>query len=108
MDDFGAAIGRLEAGTGARKLRGIEAVYRFEATSGETWTLSVEDGRLAVRPGDGKADCTIRGEPQDLLRIARGEEDLLIAVMQGRVTISGSVPLAQGLLMALRASNGRS
>lgn len=103
MDDIAAALEQIESEADSERFRGAEGAYRFQAPDGGSWILAVEDGRVSAHAGAGKADCTIHGDRDDLAGILRGEDDLLITAMQGRIEIGGNLPLAQRLLMALRA-----
>jgi hypothetical protein len=63
------------------------------------YTLVVEDGRLAeaaLHPDD-SAQVTLAQTYDDALAIARGELDLNVAYMQGRVKAAGDI----GALMAV-------
>lgn len=102
MGDLEAVLERIAAHPDGGPLRGSTGRYRFEVDEGESVTLAVEDGRLSIGEGDGRADCTIGGSAADLVAIARGDRDLLTSAMQGLVRIDGDLPLAQRLVALFR------
>jgi 6-phosphogluconate dehydrogenase len=86
------------AGYDAR-LRRVKGTYEFDIEEVGSFRVDVDDGKLAVRqlPQPDDADCVIACNEQDFLRIACGKEPLIVAILQGRVTVRGDVALAQKL-----------
>lgn len=79
------------------RLKGIRGSYRFDVEGAGSWHATVADGTVKVTEGAAAADCVIRCDEADFVRIARGEQNLLTAAMQGRVQIEGDMALAQKL-----------
>jgi ubiquinone biosynthesis protein UbiJ len=79
------------------RARGIWGTYRFDVEGVGSWLVRVTDGEIAVKAGGGAADCAIACEAGDLFAIASGVQNLLTAMMQGRVRIGGDLVLAQRL-----------
>ena len=75
-------------------LAGVNACIKFAAPRGQLF-MYVKDGEVTLsREGD-DADCTITGTADgDLLRLVRGEMNLVTALLQGRIAIDGDIMLA--------------
>jgi 6-phosphogluconate dehydrogenase len=86
------------AGYDAR-LRRIKGSYAFDIEAVGWFRVDIDDGKVAVRqlPQPEEADCVVACNEQDFLRITSGKESLIVAVLQGRVTVRGDVALAQKL-----------
>ena len=79
------------------RLERFSGTYRFDVEGAGTWRVAVDHGAMTVTEGEGAADCTIRCDEGDFVRIASGRQNLVTAFMQGRVQIEGSMVLAQKL-----------
>jgi putative sterol carrier protein len=84
-------------------LQGISGSYRFDVEGIGSWRLEVRDGVAAITESTAPADCVVRCDEADLVRIARGQQNLLTAVLQGRVQVEGDFALAQRLHGFVRA-----
>jgi hypothetical protein len=79
------------------RLQGISGSYRFDVEGVGSWRTEVRDGLVTITESTAPADCVIRCDEADFVRIARGEQSLLTAVLQGRVQSEGDYALAQQL-----------
>ncbi|HEX6031956.1 MAG TPA: hypothetical protein VFY90_11040, partial [Tepidiformaceae bacterium] len=51
----------------------------------DTWRVQIDDEDVTLSQGDGPADCVLScKERGDLLRLVRGEQNLVTALLQGR------------------------
>jgi putative sterol carrier protein len=98
---------RRESRTEDPRLQGINGSYRFDIEGAGSWRMEVRDGTVAITEGTAPADCVIRCEEADFVRIARGEQNLLTAALQGRVQVEGDYALAQRLHGFVRGSQER-
>jgi putative sterol carrier protein len=87
-----------------QRLQGIKGSYRFDIEGVGSWRMEVRDERVAITESTAPADCVIRCEEADFVRIARGEQNLLTAALQGRVQVEGDYALAQRLHGFVRGS----
>ena len=78
-------------------LQGIRGSYRFDIDGVGSWRIEVRDGIATITESTAAADCVVRCDEADFVRIARGQQNLLTAFMQGRVQIEGDYALAQRL-----------
>jgi putative sterol carrier protein len=76
------------------KTAGMHASYVFEIEGGGTWTVKVEDGKVAVSEGDTGGDCTISTSEAVFERIVDGAQNPLTAYMTGKLKVSGDVSAA--------------
>jgi len=61
----------------------------------DTWRVEIDDQDVTLSEGDGAADCVLScKERGDLLRLVRGEQNLVTALLQGRITVEGDAMLA--------------
>jgi putative sterol carrier protein len=77
-----------------RDTAGVKASYVFEIEGGGTWTVEVEDGKVAVSEGDHGGDCTISTSEDVFERIVGGSQNPLTAYMTGKLKVSGDVGAA--------------
>jgi putative sterol carrier protein len=78
------------------RLARAKGTYRFEIEGVGVWRMFVDHGTIAIEEGGGDADCVVTvSDPTDFIRIARGEQNLITAFMQGRVDMHGDAALAQ-------------
>jgi ubiquinone biosynthesis protein UbiJ len=88
-------------------LQGITGTYRFDVDGHRSVRVEVQDGAFTVAESAAPADCIIRLEESDVARIASGEQNVITALLQGRVQVQGDLALAQkfhGLVRARRAA----
>lgn len=89
------------------RLQGISGSFRFDVEGVGSWRMEVRDGIVAITESTAAADCVIRCDEADFVRIAQGEQNLLTASMQGRVEIEGDFALAQRLHGFIRGPRER-
>ena len=88
----------------APEMRGVHAIYRFEIDDGEKWTMRVDDGTVSVGEAgrdDEPASCTIGGSDADVAAVLRGEQNMVTALLQGRISVLGDLAVGQRLVGAL-------
>lgn len=90
-----------------QSLQGISGSYRFDIDGVGTWRIDVRDGIATITESTAAADCVIRCEEADFVRIAHGQQNLLTAFLQGRVQIDGDYALAQRLHGFIRVTRER-
>lgn len=76
-------------------LRGVHGTYLFDIEGVGSWFVKVNDGAIEVEKAMREADCTIQCNEEDFVSIVLGRRNLVTAVLQGRVNVSGSFALAQ-------------
>jgi putative sterol carrier protein len=95
--DFFAAL-PARAAAAPEKTRGLHDTYLFHVGDVGSWTVTVDDGTVAVAAGDtGGATCTIATDEQTFLAIANGQQNPAMAVMLGKVKLSGDMAAAMRL-----------
>jgi putative sterol carrier protein len=70
---------------------GVTKTCVFEITGAGTWTVSVDNGTIAVREGDGTADCRVATTAAVFERILRRELKPTSAYLTGRMKIRGEL-----------------
>jgi putative sterol carrier protein len=78
-------------------MQDVSGSYRFDVDEVGSFFVAVDRGWLVVAEVQRQADCVIRCSGEDFLRVARGEQNLWTAAMQGLVEIRGDLALAQKL-----------
>ena len=61
----------------------------------ERIVVEIDDGSFGIGPEDASEDCRLFCSLDDFLRIFRGEQNLITAIMQGRVGVRGDLAVAQ-------------
>jgi len=87
----------LAARADASKLAGMNNSYVFDIDGAGMWFVTVEDGTVSVREGDGEADCTISTTEENFKKILSGEQNATSAYMTGKLKIKGDMGAAMKL-----------
>jgi putative sterol carrier protein len=98
---------RRESRTKDPRLRGVNGSYRFDVKGAGSWRLEVRDEIVTITEGTAPADCVMRCDEADFVRIASGDQNLLTAFLQGRVQVEGDFALGQQLHAFVRESRPR-
>jgi putative sterol carrier protein len=71
-------------------LKGVNTVFHFNLDKGGLQkTLKVENGSIQAIDGlIGTANCVVSADSDVLMRIVKGEENPMMAVMMGKIKIS--------------------
>ena len=73
-------------------LRKASGSTRFDVVDGgrtRRWLVTVDDGDITVRKGNGEASCAIRVEKPVLDRIVTGRLNAVAAVLRGDLVVDG-------------------
>ena len=89
------------------RLQGVSGSYRFDVEGVGSWRIDVRDGVAMITESTAAADCVIRCDEVDFVRIARGEQNMLTAFLQGRIQLEGDYALAQRLHGFIRGTHER-
>jgi putative sterol carrier protein len=88
----------LEARSGeSSKAAGLNATYLFDIDGAGKWIVQVENGKVAVREGEGEADTTISSSEDTFVKIVNGEQNATSAFMMGKLKVSGDMANAMKL-----------
>ncbi len=87
----------LPARGDASKLAGMNNSYVFDIDGAGKWFVTVEDGTVSVREGEGEADCTISTNEENFQKILSGEQNATSAYMTGKLKIKGDMGAAMKL-----------
>ena len=79
------------------KTAGMNNSYLFDIESAGKWLVTVEDGTVSVREGEGEADCTISTSEENFQKIVSGEQNPTTAYMTGKLKIKGDMGAAMKL-----------
>jgi len=87
----------LPARADASKLAGMNNSYLFDVDGAGKWLVTIADGVVSVREGEGDADCTIAASEENFQRILSGEQNATSAYMTGKLKIKGDMGAAMKL-----------
>ena len=87
----------LSARADASKMAGMNNSYVFDIDGAGVWFVTVEDGVVSVREGEGEADCTISTTEENFRKILSGEQNATSAYMTGKLKIKGDMGAAMKL-----------
>jgi putative sterol carrier protein len=87
----------LPARADSSKLAGMNNSYLFDVEGAGQWHVTIADGVVSVREGDGEADCTIAATEENFQKILSGEQNATSAYMTGRLKIKGDMGAAMKL-----------
>jgi putative sterol carrier protein len=81
----------------ASKLSGTKNSYLFDIDGSGQWLVTIQDGAVTVREGEGDADCTISASEENFQKIIAGEQNPTAAYMTGKLKIKGDMGAAMKL-----------
>ena len=87
----------LPARADTSKLAGMNNSYVFDVEGAGKWFVTVDDGAVSVREGEGEADCTISANEENFQKILSGEQNATSAYMTGKLKIKGDMGAAMKL-----------
>ena len=87
----------LPARADQSKLAGMNNSYLFDVESAGQWHVTISNGVVSVREGDGDADCTISATEENFQKILSGEQNATSAYMTGKLKIKGDMGAAMKL-----------
>jgi len=87
----------LPARADASKLAGMNNSYSFDIENAGKWLVTISDGTVSVRDGEGEADCTISATEENFQKILSGEQNATSAYMTGKLKIKGDMGAAMKL-----------
>lgn len=77
----------------APRLEGTQGCVQFVVDGLGAFRVEIERGDLRVIDGTGRADATVECDAGDFVRLLRGEQNLLTALLQGRIGVTGDLEL---------------
>jgi putative sterol carrier protein len=87
----------LEGRVDPSKTAGMTNSYVFEIDGAGTWRVDVDDGKVAVKEGNGDADATIAASEDTFEQIASGDLNATTAYMTGKLKVRGDMGAAMKL-----------
>jgi putative sterol carrier protein len=87
----------LPARADQSKLAGMSNSYLFDIEGTGKWLVTIADGVVSVREGEGDADCTISSSEENFQKILSGEQNATSAYMTGKLKIKGDMGAAMKL-----------
>ena len=87
----------LPARADQSKLAGMNNSYLFDVDGSGKWLVTISDGTVSVREGEGEADCTISATEENFQKILSGEQNATSAYMTGKLKIKGDMGAAMKL-----------
>ncbi|MGK3997390.1 SCP2 sterol-binding domain-containing protein [Sorangium sp. So ce1024] len=94
-------VGRYDA-----RLRGARKACALALTDGERVVVEVDDGSFRLAPEGASEECELSCSLDDFSRIVHGEQNLITAIMQGRVSVRGDLAVAQMFQSAFCPGDG--
>ena len=79
------------------KTAGMTNSYVFDIEGAGKWLVSVEDGAVSVREGEGDADATISTSQETFEKLLSREQNPTTAYMTGKLKIKGDMGAAMKL-----------
>ena len=84
----------LPARADSSKIAGLTNSYLFDIEGAGQWLVTIEDGIVSVREGDGEADCRVVTSDENFQKILNGEQNPTSAYMTGKLKIKGDMGAA--------------
>jgi predicted lipid carrier protein YhbT len=93
-DTVRVLLERLAAHGPEPSLRHTTATYQFDLENAGQWYVRLISGAAELTDATTSPDCVVSGTAADFIEIAEGNRNLITAVLQGRVRVSGDLALA--------------
>ena len=75
----------------------MKGVYRCVIEDVGSWRLVIDDGKYAVSESDESADLVLKSTEEVFLRVIRGEQNAVTAMLTGTFKLDGDLTLAPNL-----------
>lgn len=85
----------LVAGRYDARLRGVRKTCAVQLSDDQCVVVEVNDGYFGIAAEGTSEDCQLTCSLDDFVRIFRGEQNLITAIMRGRVGVRGDLSVAQ-------------
>lgn len=82
-------------------LSGLRTSYRFDVADAGSWRVLVTNGSVLVTESHDPADTVLRLSEETLLRLTRGLENPMTAVLSGHLEVEGNLAQGEQLVRAL-------
>lgn len=92
-----ARMDALKTGSVDPRFAKFSGSYLFDVEGVGIWKVIFDQGKKTVLDGGDAAECIVRSDAELFMKVAKGEQNLLTAFMQGRLVIEGDMALAQKL-----------
>jgi glycogen debranching enzyme len=79
------------------RTRGMKGIYRCEIEGAGTWRIVLDDGEFSVTESSENAEMTLRSTEEVFLRVIRGEQNPVTAMLTGTFRLEGDLTLAPNL-----------
>lgn len=84
-------INKLPAKATEEALDGLDSSFFFDLTGegGGKYTVTAKDNKLTVEEGKvGEPECEVTADAQKFMRVVKGEDNAMMAVMMGKIKVS--------------------
>src|SRR5262245_51839178 len=95
MEQSRTLIEALVAGRYDARLRGTRKICALVFSDDARVSVEVNDGFFGIAPEGASADCQLSCSLDDFVKVFRGEQNLITAIMRGRVGVRGDLAVAQ-------------
>jgi putative sterol carrier protein len=90
-----ALLQLLEKNQANPLMRDVQGTLEFDVTDVGQWQMKVDRGTVRVTEGaQERPDCVLATDPEEFVRIMRGDDNLVAAMLRGAVQFSGNLSMA--------------
>jgi putative sterol carrier protein len=76
-------------------LRDVQGTLEFDLTDVGQWQMKIDHGAVSVTEGTREhPDCVLVTDPEEFVRIVRGDDNIVAALLRGAIELSGNLNVA--------------
>jgi putative sterol carrier protein len=76
-------------------LRDVQGTLEFDLTDVGQWQMKIDRGAVSVTEGKPeRPDCVLVTDPEEFVRIVRGDDNIVAALLRGAIELSGNLTVA--------------
>jgi putative sterol carrier protein len=92
-------LGKTEATSFVREIQGT---LQFDLGDAGHWQMKIDRGAVRVTEGTPeRPDCVLATDPEEFVRIARGDDNIIAAMLRGAIQLSGDLNVAMSFRRVL-------
>jgi putative sterol carrier protein len=92
-------LGKTQASSLMRETQGT---LEFDLAEAGHWQMKMDRGAVSVTEGTPeRPDCVLATDPEEFVRIVRGDDNIVAAMLRGAIQLSGNLTVAMSLRRVL-------
>jgi putative sterol carrier protein len=83
-------------------MRDVQGTLEFDLADAGHWQMKIDRGAVRVTEGTPeRPDCVLVTDPEEFVRIVRGDDNIVAALLRGAIQLSGNLNVAMSFRRVL-------